>query len=279
LPSLPCSFILYAGYPIAAPLCQIAQLWALTKPLASRLAKHMNAAASMVDSHLVASALRWWSDAGVTQLVDDTPMPWLDRGKKRAPRESIAPPAADEPLPATLAGLIDWLATTQELPVLGPVNHRFQPFGVPGSPIMVFTDFPDTDDATGLLTGKSGQLFDNMLAAIKLDRTKIYCAPLCAGRPVTGQIDPPSLPRLGEIARHHIRLAAPKVVWMLGQSTSRAILGTDAAAGQTKLLNINQDGSIVNAVASFHPRLLLQNPKRKAKVWADMQLLVGEIET
>lgn len=142
---------------------------------------------------------------------------------------------------------------------------------------MVVTDMPESGDldAGRLMSGEVGDLFDRMIGALDLDRTNIYCAPLCPGRPPTGRIDHEWLPELGRIALHHIKLAAPKRVWLLGQATSRAILGTDEAMATGKIQLINQDDSIMEAVATIHPRLLLTNPSRKAGVWKDMQLLAG----
>ena len=142
---------------------------------------------------------------------------------------------------------------------------------------MVLTDMPEQGDAEAgrLFSGETGDLIDRMLNALGLDRSKIYCAPLCPARPPTGRIDDMLLPKLSEIAQLHIRLAAPKRVWLLGQAASRAILGMDEVAAKGKLHLINQKAPIMEAVASIHPRLLLQNPKRKAGVWEDMQLLAG----
>ncbi len=238
----------------------------------------MEVTASRVDPQTAASILRWWRDSGVDVLVDEMPEAWLNRSAKPLKRAAPADAAVTGPtLPGTLVGLTDWLATTETVPAFGSTSRRVAPFGAPGAALMIFTDMPDPEDVdTGaLFSGVTGALFDNMLTAIGVSRDQVYCAPLCPGRSPTGQLDEESQTLLGTIARHHIRLAGPKIVWMLGQSTSRAVLGVDAAGTQTKLLNINQDGVIVPCVASLHPRLLLQHPKRKAKVWADMQLIVG----
>ncbi len=146
---------------------------------------------------------------------------------------------------------------------------------------MILTDTPEASDvdAGKLFSGELGALFDKMLAALGLDRSRIYCASLCPARPLSGQIDAIFLPRFAEIARHHIHLAAPKRVWLLGQTTSRALLGMDDVTARGKLHLINHEGHIVESVVSIHPRRLIQSPQRKADVWVDMQRLVEGIET
>ncbi len=139
------------------------------------------------------------------------------------------------------------------------------------------------DDAGTLLGGAAGRLFDRMLAAIGHSRTSIHLVPLCAKRPMTGRIAPDIEERLGEIARHHIALAGPKRVLLLGNAPSRALLGADVAPARESLRVVNLTGGskavTVEAVASFHPRFLLERPAQKADAWRDLQLLIGGLQT
>jgi uracil-DNA glycosylase len=228
-----------------------------------------------IDPRAVANMLRWWQEAGVNALVDEAPRHWM------AERNAIAKPVAVAPEPATLPAALDvlvaWLAQSDDPAIAAPPARRIAPFGTPGSAIMIITDMPEQGDAEAgsLISGELGRLFDRMLAAIGLDRTQVYCAALSPGRPDTGRIDDAAMPRLAEIVRHHMHLAAPKRVWLLGQATSRAILGIDEVAARGRTHLFNHEGSNMEIVASMHPRLLLQNPRRKAGIWADMQLLIG----
>jgi uracil-DNA glycosylase len=239
----------------------------------------MSQVASMDHPHVTASLLRWWTEAGVDVLIDEAPRQWLG-GNVAAPAAELAAPTED-PLPDTLAKLVEWISATETLAFVGPPSRRLAPIGTVGSPVMIITDMPEHADiaAGGWFSGDVGQLFDAMLHAVNLTRDQVYCAGLCPGRPATGQIEPDQMIKLGDIARHHIRLAAPNRVWLLGQSTSRAVLGADVAPQTAKLHYINQDGGNVPCVASYHPRMLIQHPVRKAKAWADMQLLFGGMNT
>lgn len=246
----------------------------------------MNEVQTAVDPRLVAAALQWWDDMGVDTLVEDAPQPWLGRVAVASPPSGTAPIAArakpeEAPapaaLPATLDAFMEWLATDASVPEAGPPHLRLRPFGTPGAAITIITDMPEMGDAESgaLFSGEVGRLFDRMLAAIGMDRDKVYCFALTPGRPPTGQTAKEALPRLGEIAKHHLGLVNPQAVWLLGQSTSRALLGLDATNTHKSGQKINHIRSIVPAIASSAPRLLLQNPQRKAAVWQDMQMLVG----
>lgn len=230
-----------------------------------------------LDARSAASLINWWCDAGVDVLVEDAPQPWLDRAK----RATVAPQAAaPEPtIPGSLDALMQLIMHDESLPGAGPASRRVAPFGKVGAPLMILTDMPElTDvDAGHLISGELGPLFDKMLSAINFDRESIYCASLCPARTPSGRIDDADLPRLAALAKQHIHLAAPKRLWLLGQSTSRAILGAEVVGIQGKLHLFNHNGSNVECVASLHPQLLLKNPGHKALVWQDMKLLVGGI--
>jgi DNA polymerase len=219
--------------------------------------------------------LGWWQLAGVDVAVDDAPRQWL-----RAPAAPVAakiaadPVASPEALPATLEALVAWLARPDIFPELGP--HRIAPSGATASGLMLLTDMPDVEDSTAgpLVSGTAGRLFDAMLGAIGRDRASAYLAALAPGRPATGQFEGKLETGLGRIARHHIALVRPRAVLMLGDATIRALTGTGLAQARGSIHHINLDGGTVPAIATFHPRFLLQQPARKADAWADLRMLM-----
>ena len=75
-----------------------------------------------------------------------------------------------------------------------------------------------------------------------------------------------------EIARKHIALARPKRLILFGDAPARALTGQPLAAARGKIHRIEG----VRAVATFHPRWLLQRPSDKALAWKDLLLLMSE---
>jgi uracil-DNA glycosylase len=229
----------------------------------------------------VRSLIAWWADAGVDQLVDEVPTAWLDRAAKKVElksetikaTETVAPTPE---MPSDLVGFSHWLMALPVLTPICPPAQRLLASGNPTADLMILIDVPEPEDwATGaLLSGQAGALFDKMLAAIKRDRESVYIAAICPGRPPGGSITEELLVELAPLARQHIALAAPKRLWLMGQTASRAALGVDEAATRGRLGDFNHEGVNVTAVASFSPRFLLANPKRKAAAWADMQMLI-----
>jgi uracil-DNA glycosylase len=226
-----------------------------------------------------ASLIGWWQDAGVDVFVDETPVPWLEKAITAAKPAVVAKPELIAPLPDTLDGLTAWMLADPDIPEAGPPLRRITASGTAGAPLMIMIDMPEANDheAGHLLSGECAKLFDNMLAAIGENRGSVYLAALCPGRPVTGRLTESALPRLAEIARQHIALSVPKRLWLLGSTVSRALLGVDDVASVGNLHDFNHESVNVPTVVSFTPRFLLEHPAQKARVWADMQVLIKGI--
>lgn len=230
-----------------------------------------------VQREMVRSALGWWIDAGVDTLVDEAPVPWLSRAKSKTavPLAAPAPKAAE-----TLADLTRQLVTLPALDAFAPRLQRIAASGNAQADLMVMIDMPEADDASAamLISGEAGSLFDKMLSAIQRDRSQCYVATFCPARLPGGSIPSELIDPLGPLARRHVALVAPKRLWIMGMAASRALIGADAVFGQGNLRHVNHDGVKVTAVASFSPRMLLQQPKRKAAAWTDMQALMQGIK-
>ena len=226
-----------------------------------------------------ASALEWWREAGVDTLVDEAPRAWL-----AAPAPAAAPAAPTEAaaaapaLPATLSEFEAWRVSAAA-PDAG-WGTPIAPSGNAASGLMVLLDMPEREDAVAgaLLSGEAGRLFDRMLAAIGRDRQSIYLAAFAVARPVTRTIAPELAGALADLARHHIALVRPKRLLVMGDAANRALLGTSAAASGPIYHVVNHDGGQTEAVATFPPRFLLDNPGRKARAWRDLQMVIGGME-
>jgi len=221
---------------------------------------------------LVLSALDWWVEAGVDVVVDDAPRDWLARPATVA--AAVPAPAAPAPaaaLPADLAAFRRWLLADAAVP--GAARARHDAVGDPAGGCMVVVDMPEPGDrGTGqLLTGEAGALFDRMLAAIGLSRDRIYIAPFAPARPVTGRIPPPHCETLARLMRHHLALAAPRRLLLLGDAPTCALAGQPVAQARGRTLSVEAaDGRAIPAIASFPPRLV-QGTDLRRSAWADLQ--------
>ena len=254
---------------------------------------------------LASSALRWWADAGVDIMVDEAPRDWL-RGSTKPVSGSFAPTpvipakagtqiapssrAAADWVPAfagmtskgedTLPGQLDlfqaYLKDSAALPFAGPAARRVCPAGDPSAGLMLMTDMPAAEDCGSgtLISGEAGRLFDRMLAAIGRDRSSIYLASISCLRSPDGRLSGPHAEQCATLARHHIGLAAPKVLLLLGDAAGRALLGLGVFQGRGRWHEVQTHAGPVRTILSFAPSHLLNQPSAKASAWADLQMLM-----
>lgn len=233
---------------------------------------------------VAASLMRWWREAGVDTFVDDTPRDWLAPPRPvsapaQATPETAAPPSpapASIPLPDTLDALLTWMRESGDVPEARWGRKRLLPAGNPQADIAIMIDAPDPADmaAGTLLSGEIGALFDKMLAAIGLDRAAIWLTPFATIRPL-GRVPQDAVRRLTEIAHRQIGLVAPKRLLIMGDTPSRALIGTEVIPARGRLHSLNLGGATVEAVATFLPRLLNEKQSLKAQAWKDLQLLMS----
>jgi DNA polymerase len=222
------------------------------------------------------SLLRWWNDAGVDCLVDEAPRDWL-----RPPPAPAAQPAPDtaERLPDQLELFRAYLKDSHRLPFAREAAARICPGGDPASGLMMLTDMPSAEDceAGTVLSGEAGRLFDRMLAAIGRDRDSIYLASLSCLRAPSGSFNEASTRECAALARHHIGLAAPRALLLLGDTCSKAMLGLSVMQARGRWHQISTHAGDTAAMATFHPSYLLDRPAAKAQAWADLQMLMERL--
>ena len=220
-----------------------------------------------------ASALDWWQEAGVDTVVGEAARDWLNPKAKAAPAEAAPAPAL---LPDTLDAFRDWLAASAELPFAAPSVRRDLPAGDPDSGLMVMVDMPSPEG--GLLAGEAGALFDRMLVAIGRSRETIYLASLSPIRTPTGIIDDKYLARLGDVARHHIGLVAPKTLLVFGDICGKALVGATVAGARGKWHDIPTESGPIKTLVTIKPEKLNDMPGMKKLAWADLQMLMEELK-
>lgn len=245
----------------------------------------MQLGANIGQSAEIASLMGWWQDAGLDTLIDETPRNWLApvaRSAAPAPPPVISPAPAPAPaapiFPDTLPAFHAWLAGSEALTI--PRAARVAPAGDPASGLMILVDLPDAEDAVSgrLLSGPAGELFDKMIAAMKRSRDSIYLAAMAPGRPSGGYVDKASGALFVDLARHHVMLARPRALLLMGEQPSRALLGQSFVEARGRTHDVIFPGGAATAIATFHPRTLHRHPEHKKRAWADLQLLMKIFE-
>ena len=219
-----------------------------------------------------AELLHWWLEAGVDVAVAEEPRDWLRPAPAAAP---ISPPSnVTEPSPETLGQLRDWLASSAQLPLASTTARRILPHGPEEAAVMMLSDAPALEDfASGQpIGGDAWALAQKMLAAIGLDSEQAYSASLSCFHAPGARMSEADRAACADIARRHVALVKPRRLLLLGDGPCRALLGQPLLAVRGHVHRIEG----VRAVATFHPRWLLQRQADKAKAWADLLLLMEE---
>lgn len=227
-------------------------------------------------SRAAVSALEWWCDAGVDALVEDEIRDWLAAPVARRPMREAPAPVPASGLPDTLEAFVAW-RLGEAAPERAWGTPLVPPAGTAPAELMVLVDMPEGSDGEEgtLLSGPEGRLLDRMLAAIGRSRETAYLAPLVAARPLSGLISPELQPELARLAQHHVALAAPQTVLLMGEAATRAILGPNGWNERGRLQPVNHSCGRCDALATWHPRFLLSRPPAKAEAWKHLQLLIG----
>lgn len=249
--------------------------------------------------------LDFYRAAGVDFALEDDPVDRFARSaaparpRPAAPPQTPAPPA-ERPIATALsadaAESRALAARAQSLHELRQLMDNFDGCGLkkratqlcfadgnPEAEIMLVGEGPgEQEDLQGKpFVGRAGQLLDRMLAAIGLDRSKVYIANMVPWRP-PGNRDP-SAEELAQCAPFLIRqveLVAPKLLVTLGNVPTKSLFETSAGItrmrGQWREIAVGEHR--VKALATLHPAYLLRTPSAKALAWSDMLSLRRALE-
>jgi DNA polymerase len=146
--------------------------------------------------------------------------------------------------------------------------------GNPQAKLMFVGEAPGRDeDIEGLpFVGRSGKLLDLMLAAIGLDRSKVYIANIVPWRPPGNRTPTPQEQQIClPFILRQIELTDPDILVCLGGPSAQALLGTKEGITKTRgrWFNFNTGKRQIRALATFHPAFLLRSPLQKRFAWRD----------
>ena len=150
--------------------------------------------------------------------------------------------------------------------------------GNPNSKIMLIGEAPGAnEDEEGLpFVGRAGALLDKMLAAIDLDRKKVYISNIINYRPPDNR-----RPTDEEIKRYlpfitkHIEIINPKIIVLLGSTAMNAIIGNEVVISKMrgKWIERKFGNCKASLIITFHPAFLMRQPAQKKMAWIDLKMI------
>lgn len=119
--------------------------------------------------------------------------------------------------------------------------------------------------------GRAGQLLDEMIRALGLERENVFIANVLKCRPPKNR-DPSAQeaeacePFLVE----QVRLVAPKIIVAVGRIAAQNLLKTQTPIGKLRgVVHRYQDTPVV---VTYHPAYLLRSQTEKRRAWEDLKL-------
>jgi len=258
------------------------------------------------------------TDVAATIAVDEEEEPvsanavstnYAESGEEMSPRKATAvamPVAVDE-------NIFDAIALKPEQSVSDPVKalkiiredlgdctrcvlhkqgRKQIVFGVgdPKAELMFVGEGPGADeDAQGEpFVGRAGQLLNNMIKAMGIEREQVYIANIVKCRPPGNRT-----PERDECATcspflmRQIAVVKPKVIVALGAVAAKTLLAMSASMMQlrgrfydfrpagVRSNDPNWDGC--KLAVTYHPAFLLRDPRQKGEAWKDLQMVMKEL--
>jgi len=151
--------------------------------------------------------------------------------------------------------------------------------GAPDADLMLVGEAPGADeDAAGEpFVGRAGQLLDQILLSVGLDRHQLWITNIVKFRPPGNRNPTPAELEASEpVLLEEIRLVNPQIIAPLGNVPTQYLLGT--REGITKLHGTWAEWQGIRVMPLYHPAYLLRNPSRtqgspKWQMWQAMQEL------
>ncbi len=181
--------------------------------------------------------------------------------------------------PAALATLRDEIGDCTRCP-LAYAGRRSIVFGNgdPAARLMFVGEGPGADeDATGEpFIGKAGQLLNNMINAMGLQREQVYVANIVKCRPPANRVpEPIEATTCSQFLLRQIDIVQPQVIVALGTTAAMYLLGVKQSLASLRGLWHACRGA--KLAVTYHPAFLLRDPRQKGEAWKDLQRVMAEL--
>ncbi len=165
-------------------------------------------------------------------------------------------------------------------------------FGVgnPKAELMFVGEGPGADeDAQGEpFVGRAGQLLNNMIKAMGIERKDVYIANIVKCRPPGNRTpEREECATCSPFLMRQIAVIKPKVIVALGAVAAKTLLAMSASMMQLRgrFYDFRPAGIRSNdphwdgckLAVTYHPAFLLRDPRQKGEAWKDLQMVMKEL--
>jgi DNA polymerase len=184
-------------------------------------------------------------------------------------------------------GRLDWDSLRREVegcracPLHETRHNTVFGVGNPQADLLIVGEAPGAEeDRQGEpFVGRAGKLLDMMLAAIGLDRSRVFIANTLKCRPPANRD-----PQVEESMRcrpyllRQIELIQPRLILAIGRVAAHGLLERDDSLARLRDRRHSFGPQRIPLIVSYHPAYLLRSPDQKGKAWLDLQEVAKELK-
>jgi len=165
-------------------------------------------------------------------------------------------------------------------------------FGVgnPRAELMFVGEGPgaDEDEQGEPFVGRAGQLLNNMIKAMGLQRQQVYIANIVKCRPPGNRTpERDECETCSPFLMRQIAVIKPKVIVALGAVAAKNLLAINAPMSELRgrwydfrpagARSNDPSWSGARLAVTYHPAFLLRDPRQKGEAWKDLQMVMREL--
>lgn len=153
-------------------------------------------------------------------------------------------------------------------------------FGVgnPRADLMFIGEAPgaDEDEQGEPFVGRAGQLLNNMIKAMGLQREDVYIANIIKCRPPNNRTpERDECETCSSFLMRQIEVISPKAIVALGAVAAKTLLAINAPMSELRGRWYEFRGT--KLAVTYHPAFLLRDPRQKKEAWKDLQMVMKEL--
>jgi uracil-DNA glycosylase len=150
--------------------------------------------------------------------------------------------------------------------------------GSPKAQLMFIGEAPgaDEDQQGEPFVGRAGQLLNNMIKAMGLEREQVYIANIIKCRPPGNRTpERDECETCSPFLMRQIEVIRPQVIVALGAVAAKTLLAINAPMADLRGRWYDFRGT--KLAVTYHPAFLLRDPRQKKEAWKDLQMVMKKL--
>ena len=150
--------------------------------------------------------------------------------------------------------------------------------GSPRADLIFIGEAPgaDEDEQGEPFVGRAGQLLNNMIKAMGLQRQEVYIANIIKCRPPGNRTpERDECETCSPFLMRQITVINPKVIVALGAVAAKTLLAINSPMSDLRGRWYDFRGT--KLAVTYHPAFLLRDPRQKKEAWKDLQMVMKEL--